>query len=92
VVGFARIEAIAGYFLFVKLMPLPAIGHGLDSSFGLPHLQLQILVTFCALPTVSSAYVLATRMGGNGPFVAFVVSASTLQSALNLPIWLAPAH
>ena len=27
------------------------------------HLQLQILVTFCALPTASSAYVLAARIG-----------------------------
>jgi malonate transporter len=43
---------------------------------------------FSALPTAPSAYVLATRMGGNGPFVAFLVSAGTLLSALTLPLWL----
>jgi hypothetical protein len=52
-------------------------------------LQLQIAVTFCALPTASSAYVLAARMGGNGPFVAFLISASTVISVITLPVWLA---
>ena len=44
---------------------------------------------FSALPTASSAYVLANRMGGNGPFVAFIISAGTLLSVLTLPVWLA---
>jgi hypothetical protein len=41
------------------------------------------------LPTASSAYVLAVRMGGNGPLVAFLISAGTLISMGTLPIWLA---
>jgi malonate transporter len=46
---------------------------------------------YCALPTASSCYVLAARMGGNGPFVAFLVSASTVISAFTLPLWLSLA-
>jgi malonate transporter len=55
----------------------------------LPTLQLQIAVVFCALPTASSAYVLAARLGGNGPFVAFLISSGTVLSVLTMPIWLA---
>jgi predicted permease len=55
---------------------------------ALPPLQLQIAVMFCALPTASSAYVLATRMGGNGTLVAFLISAGTLLSIATLPLWL----
>jgi malonate transporter len=40
------------------------------------------------LPTASSAYVLAARMGGDGPFVAWLVSAGTVVSAVTLPLWL----
>ena len=87
--GLHESKGIAAYFMTVKLMLLPAIGYGLGVWLGLPPLQLQILVTFCALPTASSAYVLAARMGGNGPFVAFLISASTLLSVITLPFWLA---
>lgn len=86
--GLHQAKAMAVYFLVVKHLAYPAIGFLLGQWVGLSGLQLQIVVIFCALPTASSAYVLATRMGGNGPFVAFLVSASTLLSALTLPFWL----
>jgi malonate transporter and related proteins len=81
-------KGMAAYFLGVKLLALPAIAYGLGRWLQLPLLQLQIALMFCALPTSASTYVLATRMGGNGPFVAFLVSASTLLSAITLPLWL----
>ena len=67
---------------------LMALALLLGRWLALPLLQLQIVVVFCALPTASSAYVLAARMGGNGPFVAFLISASTILSVLTLPVWL----
>lgn len=82
-------KGIAAYFLAVKLLALPLIAFSLGRWFGLPALQLQIAVMFSALPTASSAYVLANRMGGNGPFVAFIISAGTLLSVVTLPFWLA---
>lgn len=81
-------KAMASYFLTIKLLALPAIALSLGLYMGLPALQLQILVIFCSLPTASSAYVLAARMGGNGPFVAFLISAGTLLSLVSLPFWL----
>jgi malonate transporter len=90
--GLHESKGIAVYFIAVKLLALPAIAYVLGRWYGLPTLQLQIAVMFCALPTASSAYVLAARMGGNGPFVAFLISAGTLLSVLSLPLWLALAR
>ena len=86
--GVARSTPIAAYFIIVKLLLFPAIGYAIGRTLGLAPLHLQIVVMFCALPTASSAYVLANRMGGDGPFVALVVSAGTLLSVLTLPLWL----
>ena len=43
------------------------------------------MVAFSAMPTASSAYVLATRMGGNGAYVAGLVTVSTGLAMLGLP-------
>ncbi len=86
--GLHEAKGIAAYFLSIKLLALPLIALLLGRWLELPLLQLQIVVLFCALPTASSAYVLAARMGGNGPFVAFLISASTVLSVLTLPVWL----
>lgn len=79
---------LAAYFITVKLIALPAIAYGIGRWLELPAQHLQLVVMFCALPTASSAYVLAARMGGDGPFVAYIVSTGTVLSALTLPLWL----
>ncbi len=84
----ANSRGICAYFIVVKLLALPAIALLLGRWLELPPLQLQIAVMFCALPTASSAYVLAMRMGGNGALVATLISAGTLLSIVTLPLWL----
>ena len=86
--GLSEARGISAYFIGVKLIVLPAIALVLSRAFELPPLQMQIAVIFCALPTASSAYVLAARMGGNAPLVAFLISAGTLLSIVTLPMWL----
>ena len=86
--GLSESRGISTYFIVVKLIVLPAIALALSIAFALPPLQMQIAVMFCALPTASSAYVLAARMGGNAPLVAFLISAGTLLSIFTLPMWL----
>lgn len=90
--GLKEAKGLAIWFMSVKLLALPAFGLIAGRQLGLPPLQLQILVMFCAMPTASSAYVLAARMGGNGPYVAFLISAGTVLSLLTLPVWLALAR
>ncbi len=79
----------AGWLLTVKLLLLPLVAWQIGQLAGLGHLYLQVVVLFAAMPTASSAYILAMRMGGDGKSVAWLISASTLASMLTLPLWAA---
>ena len=46
-------------------------------------------ILFATMPTASSAYILASRMGGNGPLTAGLVSISTLTSMATITLWYA---
>jgi malonate transporter len=52
---------------------------------GLSPVQTTVLLAFSALPTASTCYVLAARMGYNGPYVAGLVTLSTVLGMLSLP-------
>jgi malonate transporter len=56
---------------------------------GLSAAQQALVVSFAALPTAASAYVLAVRLGGHGPYVAGLVTLSTLLAMAGLPMALA---
>lgn len=83
---------VLGYFSAVKLLLFPAVALALITVAGLRGVPAQVLMLFAALPTASSAYVLAARMGGNAAPVAFVVTLQTLLAMLTLPVWLATAQ
>ena len=87
--GGTATHAAAGYLLLVKLVAMPATALLLIRGFGLTGIHADIALAFCALPTASSAYILAQRMGGDGARVAWLISASTLLGMLSLPLWLA---
>jgi predicted permease len=61
------------------------MAYGLAQTFALDHTQTSVLLAFSALPTASSCYVLAARMGYNGAFVAGLVTLSTLLGMASLP-------
>ena len=71
--------------LMVKHLLLPLIALGMAQLFQLGQAQTTILLAFSALPTASTCYVLAARMGYNGPYVAGLVTLSTLAGMLSLP-------
>ena len=73
----------------VKLLALPLIALSVGGLLGLNDLNYQVVVLFDAMPTASSAYILAMRMGGDGRSVACLISATTLGSMLTLPLWAA---
>jgi len=87
--GGTATHAAAGYLLAVKLVAVPAMALLLIRWFGLTGIHADIALIFAALPTSSSAYILAQRMGGDGARVAWLISASTLLGMLTLPLWLA---
>jgi predicted permease len=63
----------------------PLLAAALVWAFKLDGLQATTLLVFGAMPTASSAYVLASRMGYNGGYVAALVTASTVLGMLSLP-------
>lgn len=87
--GVAGVRAISLWLLAVKLLALPVIAALVGYRLGLEGLNYQVAVLFAALPTASSAYILAMRMGGDGRSVAWLISATTLGSMLTLPLWAA---
>ena len=75
--------------LAIRHFILPLVAFGLARLWRLDAAQTAVLLAFSALPTASSAYVLAARMGYNGPYVAGLVTLSTLLGMLSLPFALA---
>jgi predicted permease len=71
--------------LTIRHFLTPLIALGLSHAFGLAPVQATVLLAFSALPTASSAYVLATRMGYDGAYVASLVTLSTLMGMVSLP-------
>ena len=85
----ARGKALAVSLLSIRHLILPLIGWGLARALRLDATQAAVLMAFAAVPTASSAYVLAARMGYNGPYVAGLVTMSTLLGIVSLPFALA---
>lgn len=76
------------YITAVKLLAVPALTWVCGRALGLSGLYFDVAVIFGALPTASSAYILAVRMNGDGPGVAWLISASTLGSMATLALWI----
>jgi malonate transporter and related proteins len=85
----ARGKVLAVSVLSIRHLALPLIAWGLAGALRLDSAQAAVLMTFSAVPTASSAYVLAARMGYNGPYVAGLVTLSTLLGVASLPFALA---
>lgn len=81
----SQAKTLAVAVLSIRHLVLPVVALGLAKLFNLSVAQATILLAFSALPTASSAYVLAARMGYNGGYVAGLVTMSTLLGVLSLP-------
>ena len=81
----ARGKLLAFALLSIRHFWLPLIAWGLSRVLGLGSTQTTILLIFASMPTASSAYVLAARMGYDGAYVAGLVTLSTLLGMASLP-------
>jgi malonate transporter and related proteins len=82
--AFAKTLAVS--VLAIKHLLLPLAAAGLSLLFGLTGTQTTVLLMFSAVPTASTCYVLAARMGYNGPYVAGLVTLSTLLGVASLTL------
>ncbi|WPB58165.1 AEC family transporter [Xylophilus sp. GOD-11R] len=71
--------------LLIRHLVSPLAAVGFAHLLRLEPTQAKVLLMFSALPTASSCYVLAARMGYNGPYVAGLVTLSTIAGVISLP-------
>ena len=71
--------------LTVRHLAMPLVAWCMVRAFGLNPVQATVLLAYSALPTASSCYVLAARMGYEGSFVSGLVTLSTLLGLASLP-------
>ena len=82
-----KAKALTASLLTIRHLLMPLSAWLLAQGFGLGKAETLILLGFSALPTASSCYVLAARMGYDGNYVAGLV---TLSTVLGVPsLWLA---
>ncbi len=80
-----RGKALSVAVLSIRHLVQPLLAFALARLFRLDPVQTTVLLAFSALPTASTCYVLAARMGYNGPYVAGLVTLSTLLGVVSLP-------
>lgn len=79
---------LVSWMISVRLLIMPIVAIAIGFWLDLSLIERQVLLLFAALPTASSAHVLAARMGGQPQLVAITMSMGTVLSAATLPVWL----
>ena len=82
-------KLLASALLGIRHFLMPVLAWLLARLFDLNPVQTTLLLAFSALPTASSCYVLAARMGYDGAYVAALVTLSPVLGLASLPLALA---
>lgn len=72
----------------IKLLLMPALVLVLAWALGLDTVSRDVALLFAALPTATSAYILARQLGGDAELMAAIITGQTLLAMLTLPLWL----
>lgn len=86
--GLGAAAKLMGWMIAARLLAMPVVALLIAALLPLSPTEKQMLFLFSALPTASSAYILAVRMGGDGRSVAATTSLGTILSAITIPLWL----
>lgn len=70
----------------LKLLVFPLVTLGLCRLMGIDGLTAQVALMLAALPTASSAFILARQLGGDAPLMAAIISGQTLLAMLTMPL------
>ena len=81
-------KRLMAYLIVVKLLVLPTVAFFVARAIGLRGVYFDSALVLAALPTASSAYILATQMRGDGRLVASVISLNVALAVVTLPAWL----
>ena len=80
-----HLRPIAASLVF-KFAVLPAVTLAAALSAGLGGREMVIVLTFHALPTATSSYILARQLGGDHALMANIIAVQTLLSAATIPL------
>ena len=69
-----------------RLALMPCLAVGVAYVFDLSSAEALVLVVFSAVPTAPSSYVLTRQMGGDGTFMAGIVTLQTVGALLTIPV------
>ncbi|QTP56773.1 AEC family transporter [Billgrantia sulfidoxydans] len=72
----------------VKLLLMPALVLAVALLLGLDAVSRDVALLFAALPTATSAYILARQLGGDAELMAALITGQTLLAMATLPLWL----
>jgi hypothetical protein len=81
----AQAKLLGASVLGIRHLAAPVVALLVSKLYGLSEVQTTMLLAFSALPTASSCYVLAARMGYDGAYVGVLVTLSTLLGMVSLP-------
>lgn len=70
----------------VKLLGLPLVCLLICTVVGVEGLTRDMAVFFCGLPTATSSYILARKMGGNAEVMSGIITLTTLCAMMTLPL------
>jgi predicted permease len=87
--GLLRPSLAASIAVFLKLVLMPVFAVALALWFGISGSSLVIVAVCAAVPTSSSAYVMARQMGGDAPLLAHIITLQTILAAITMPIAIA---
>jgi predicted permease len=87
--GLLRPSLAASIAVFLKLVLMSVFAVVLALWFGIAGSSLVIVAVCAAVPTSSSAYVMARQMGGDAPLLAHIITLQTILAAITMPIAIA---
>jgi malonate transporter and related proteins len=69
-----------------RLVLMPCLAIGVAYIFDLSSAETLVLLVFSAVPTAPSSYVLTRQMGGDGTFMAGIVTLQTVGALITIPV------
>jgi predicted permease len=72
---------------FLKLGLVPLVTWGLGRAFGLADLPLAVVTIIMAMPTATTAYVMARVLGGDARLMAAIITLQHVAAAATVPLW-----
>jgi hypothetical protein len=84
-----KTRGLTVYVTAVKLLAVPLAAWVLAGMIGVTGIYRDAAVLFAALPASPTSFILASRMGGDGPLVARILAIQILTCVATLPLWLA---